>query len=82
MRFCGCSFWLGVAESFGLRWRGSFRHNPGHSGGVHVALFDGSVRFLSQNVDFLMTGGSNFTVADSVYEYLIHIKDGQVIGEY
>ncbi len=53
-----------------------------HSGGVQVALFDGSVRFLSQNVDFLMTGGSNFTVADSVYEYLIHIKDGQVIGEY
>lgn len=53
-----------------------------HTGGVQIALFDGSVRFLSQNVDFVMAGGSNTSNADSVYEYLIHIKDGAVIGDF
>ena len=53
-----------------------------HTGGVQVALFDGSVRFLQQNVDFVMTGADNVTVPDSVYEYLIHIKDGAVIGDF
>lgn len=53
-----------------------------HTGGVQVGLFDGSVRFLSQNVDFLMAGGSNVSAADSVYEMLIHKSDGGVIGEY
>ncbi len=53
-----------------------------HTGGVQVGLFDGSVRFLSQNVDFLMVGGSNTTVADSVYERLIHKSDGGVIGDF
>ncbi|TWT47054.1 Type II secretion system protein G precursor [Thalassoglobus neptunius] len=53
-----------------------------HSGGVQVALFDGSVRFLSENLDFKMNGGNNNTVADSVYEYLISRNDGQPIGEF
>lgn len=53
-----------------------------HTGGVQIALFDGSVRFLSQNVDFVMAGGSNVSAADSVYEYLINIKDGAVIGDF
>jgi prepilin-type N-terminal cleavage/methylation domain-containing protein len=53
-----------------------------HVGGVQVALFDGSVRFLSENLQFTMTGGDNVTAADSVYEYLIHKSDGAVIGEY
>ncbi|MEQ1824768.1 MAG: DUF1559 domain-containing protein [Pirellula sp.] len=53
-----------------------------HVGGVQVGLFDGSVRFISQNIDFLMTGGNNVTAADSAYEYLCQINDGGVIGEY
>lgn len=53
-----------------------------HTGGVQVGLFDGSVRFLSQNVDFVMAGGSNVSVADSIYEYLVQKDDGAVIGEY
>ncbi len=53
-----------------------------HSGGIQMALFDGSVRFLTQNVDFVMAGGNNTSVADSVYEYLVHKDDGRVIGEY
>lgn len=51
-----------------------------HTGGVMVGLFDGSVHFLSQNIDFKMTGGNNVTVADSVYENLIHKSDGAVVA--
>ena len=53
-----------------------------HVGGVQVGLFDGSVRFLSENLDFKMTGGDNTTAADSIYEYLISIDDGAVLGEF
>lgn len=53
-----------------------------HAGGVQVALFDGSVRFLSVNIDFRMSGGTNTTVADSVYEYLIHKSDRAPIGDF
>ncbi len=53
-----------------------------HPGGVLVAMFDGSVRFLSNNIAFRMTGGDNTTVADSVYEYLIHRSDGAAIGAF
>ncbi|MCA9128811.1 MAG: DUF1559 domain-containing protein [Planctomycetales bacterium] len=50
-----------------------------HTGGVTVALFDGSVHFLSQNIDFRMNGGNNTTAADSIYEYLINGTDGAVV---
>jgi prepilin-type N-terminal cleavage/methylation domain-containing protein len=53
-----------------------------HEGGVHAALFDGSVRFLSENLDFKMVGGNNTTAADSIYEQLIHKSDGAVLGEF
>ena len=53
-----------------------------HVGGVQVALFDGSVRFLSENLDFKMTGGDNTTAADSIYEYLVNMSDGAVLGEF
>ncbi|WP_437192165.1 DUF1559 domain-containing protein [Planctomicrobium sp. SH527] len=41
-----------------------------HTGGIHILLADGSVRFLSQNVD------------TTTRQRLAYMADGQVIGEY
>lgn len=41
-----------------------------HTGGVHAALADGSVRFISENVD------------QTTYLNLLSIGDGSVLGEY
>ncbi|QDU00113.1 DUF1559 domain-containing protein [Gimesia aquarii] len=51
------------------------RHHVGvassvHEGGIHVLLGDGSVRFLSENMD------------KNTYALLTRINDSQVLGEY
>src|SRR5690606_40387089 len=56
-----------------------------HTGGVHIATFDGSARFVSENIDHFIDESipevENDAV-DSTFEYLIAIQDGQVIGEF
>ncbi|MCA9013133.1 MAG: DUF1559 domain-containing protein, partial [Planctomycetaceae bacterium] len=56
-----------------------------HAGGVQVTLFDGSVRFVSENIDHHIDAsvvpGSDDPV-DSTLEYLIAIADGSVVGEF
>ncbi|MFG0334226.1 MAG: DUF1559 domain-containing protein [Maioricimonas sp. JB049] len=53
-----------------------------HVGGAHFVLADGSVRFISENIDQnnRHTGGTE--VADSTYERLADRADGQVLGEF
>ncbi|MCA9080984.1 MAG: DUF1559 domain-containing protein, partial [Planctomycetaceae bacterium] len=48
-----------------------------HEGGVQVTLGDGSVRFISENINH----NQNATV-NSLMEYLIAIDDGNVVGEF
>lgn len=59
-----------------------------HTGGVTVGLFDGSVRFISNNIALDQTqnapgtfSGSFNGPTDSVLERLVSIADGQVIGD-
>ncbi|MEZ6122691.1 MAG: DUF1559 domain-containing protein [Planctomycetaceae bacterium] len=51
-----------------------------HEGGVQFVLCDGSVRFISENIEHDPAGGG--TTENSLYEYLLSIQDGHTIGEF
>ncbi len=55
-----------------------------HPGGVHVLLHDGSVRFISETIDFVRTPGNvnNDSPVDSTWERLLARADGQPLGEF
>lgn len=65
--FTGCTTILGPGKGNFLNntWDGSdgiFEPDSRHTGGVHVMMGDGSVRFISENID---TGNSSCAVPDA-----------------
>ncbi|QDU76803.1 putative major pilin subunit [Bremerella volcania] len=50
-----------------------------HPGGVMACMFDGSVRFVSENIDHFPEGNVDDPM-DSIFEYMIAIADGQPLG--
>ncbi|QDU36290.1 putative major pilin subunit [Maioricimonas rarisocia] len=53
-----------------------------HEGGIQVLLGDGSVRFISENIDLRNEFVGSRWPVDSVLEALVGIADGEVLGEF
>jgi prepilin-type processing-associated H-X9-DG protein len=72
--FCGSGI-LNNFDSFTKKKGASSRH----SGGVQMAFADGSVHFISENIE---QGAEYEIIANAAYKQLLSMNDGFVIGEY
>jgi len=86
---------FGPAASINAGTRSESTLSSWHIGGAHFVLADGSVRFISENIDHfygVCSDGNpscdpgSYTkerdTVDSIFEYLIAIADGHVVGEF
>ncbi len=51
-----------------------------HVGGAQFVMVDGSVQFLSDNIDYVVDAPSNASAVDSAYERLLARDDGQTVS--
>lgn len=58
--------------------QGRIAYSSKHVGGAHFLFGDGRIVFLSENIDHRAAS----IPADSTFEYLIGINDGNVVGEF
>ena len=79
---------LGLASN-GINWSANNRvhqvrgYSSVHVGGAHFTMCDGSVRFISENIDYnFATTKANAGWIDSTFERLIDKADGQTVGEF
>jgi len=57
-------------------------YSSNHTGGAHFLLGDGSVRFISDNIAFILPSATSITDGGNTLGQLIAIRDGLVLGEF